>query len=126
MNTVNNTQTTIADFLVSIKYARSPKTYETYKQAMKLFTEIVGENPPLTAETYAQFLKSLKDYSPSTQATYKTAAFGLYAYYAENGGNINIFALKSATKRYLKKKGQRLPRFDREAIEKTINYAKDL
>lgn len=125
MNNKQDKKTTIAGFLDSVKYSRSPKTYETYKQAMKLFIETIGDDAPLTAVTYAEFLRSLKDYSPSTQATYKTALFGLYSYYAENGGDVNLLALKSAARRFIKKKGQRLPQFDREAIEITLDYAKD-
>jgi integrase len=93
---------------------------------MKHFVRIVGEDAPLTAEACADFLRGLKDHSPSTQATYKTAVFGLYSYFAESGGNVNLLALKSAGRRYVKKKGQRLPQFDREAIEKTLYYAQRL
>lgn len=123
---VNTVQEIIQGFLNSIRYSRSPKTYETYKQAMKIFTRNVGEDAPLTSETYAEFLASLRDYSPSTQATYKTALLGLYAYFAEQGGDVNLLALKSAARRYVKKKGQRLPQFDREGIEKTLSYTKSL
>ncbi len=116
----------IAGFLESVKYARSAKTYDTYNQAMKTFISVTNDNAPLTTETYIDFLKSLRDYSPSTQATYKTAVLGLYSYFGENGGVVNLFALRSATKRYIKKKGQRLPEFDRDAIEKLVSYAKQL
>lgn len=126
MNKIMDTKTAISGYLDSVKYARSPKTFVTYQQAMKLFVIIVGKDAPLTPETYANFLRGLKELSPSTQATYKTAAMGLYTYYAENGGEVNLLALRAAAKRYTKKKGQRLPQFDRMAIEKTINYAKDL
>ena len=128
MNNITEQKTAviIAGFLESIKYARSPKTYETYNQAMKTFVSMVGEDAPLTTETYIDFLKSLRDYSPSTQATYKTAMLGLYSYFAENGGLVNLFALKSATKRFIKKKGQRLPEFDKESIEKLISYTQRL
>ena len=126
MNNKLTTKITVQGFLDSIRYSRSPKTYETYRQAMKIFAHNVGEDAPLTSDTYAEFLKSLRDYSPSTQATYKTALLGLYSYYAENGGDVNLLALKSAARRYVKKKGQRLPQFDREGIEATLSYAKRL
>jgi integrase len=124
--TQNSNQSIIDGYLLSVRYARSPRTFTTYQQAMKHFTAIVGPEAPLTAETYAEFLRGLSDLSPATQATYKTAAFGLYTYYAENGGDVNLLALRAAARRYVKKKGQRLPQFDREAIEQTINYAKSL
>lgn len=126
MNNIPDTKTAIQGFLTSVRYARSPKTYDTYRQAMKMFAHNVGEDAPLTSETYAAFLQSLRDYSPSTQATYKTALLGLYSYYAENGGNVNLLALKSAARRYVKKKGQRLPQFDRDGIEATLSYTKDM
>lgn len=121
-----NTESAIAGFLDSVKFSRSHKTYITYKQAMKTFTANLGSDAPLTSETYAEFLRSLRDYSPSTQAIYKTALHGLYAYYAENGGNVNLLALQSAARRFVKKKGQRLPQFDREAIERVILFASQL
>ncbi len=126
MNKNTDTKTIISGYLEAVKYARSTKTFTTYQQALKLFVEIVGEDAPLTSETYTNFLRGLKEFSPSTQATYKTALLGLYTYYAENGGEVNILALRAAAKRYIKKKGQRLPQFDRDAIETTINYAKGL
>ncbi len=120
------TQDIVQGFLESIRYSRSPKTHETYRQAMIIFARNVDKDAPLTSETYAKFLASLRDYSPSTQATYKTALLGLYAYFAEQGGDVNLLALKSAARRYVKKKGQRLPQFDREGIEKTLSYSKSL
>lgn len=126
MNKIQSTESVIAGFLDAIKYSRSPKTYETYRQALKQFLEVVGADAELTSETYVQFLQSLKEYSPSTQATYKTALLGLYGYYAEAGGPVSVLALKSSARRFLKKKGQRLPQFDRDAIEDIIAYAKTL
>ncbi len=121
-----NTESVIAGFLDSVKFSRSHKTFITYKQAMKTFSKNIGADAPLTSENYAEFLRSLRDYSPSTQAIYKTALHGLYAYYAENGGDVNLLALQSASRRFVKKKGQRLPQFDRDAIEKVIQYATSL
>lgn len=121
-----NTESAISGFLDSVKFSRSHKTYITYKQAMKTFVANVGGDAPLTSETYAEFLRSLRDYSPSTQAIYKTALHGLYAYYAENGGEVNLLALQSAARRFVRKKGQRLPQFDRDAIERVIQYVSGL
>lgn len=119
-------KTTVMGFLETVRNSRSPKTCITYKQAMKIFVDTIGEDAPLSSETYARFLQLLRHYSPSSQATYGSALLGLYTYYAENGGEVNLLALKSAARRYIKKKGQRLPQFDREAIEKVLIYAKDL
>jgi integrase/recombinase XerC len=126
MNNLLDTKSIINGFLNAVKYGRSPKTFTTYQQAMKHFVAIVGEHAALSSDTYVEFLRGLKDMSPATQATYKTAALGLYTYYAENGGEVNLLALRAASKRYIKKKGQRLPQFDREAIDQVINYAKSL
>ncbi len=119
-------KTAIAGFLDSIRYSRSPKTYTTYRQALRAFTALLGEDPLLTADAYAEFLRAMRDYSPSTQAIYKTALYGLYAYYAESGGDVNVLALRSAAKRFVKKKGRRLPQFDRSAIESVIQYTAGL
>ena len=121
-----DTLAVINGFLQSVRYARSPRTYSTYQQAMKHFVAIVGPDAPLNTDSYAEYLRGLSDLSPATQATYKTAAQGLYTYYAENGGDVNLLALRAAARRYVKKKGQRLPQFDRAAIDKVINYAQSL
>ncbi len=120
------TEQVVQGFLDSVRFSRSHKTYVTYRQAMKTFESNIGAAAPLTADTYAKFLQSLRDYSPSTQAIYKTAMHGLYAYYAEIGGDVNLLALQSAARRFVKKKGQRLPRFDRDAIERIIEFSAEL
>jgi len=126
MNNIQDTPAAISGFLESVRYSRSPKTHATYKQAMKLFVETVGEAAALSSDTYAAFLRSLRDYAPSSQATYKTALLGLYTYYAEQGGEVNLLALISAGRRYIRKQGKRLPQFDRSGLETTINYAQGL
>ncbi len=120
------TKTAIDGFLQSVKFSRSHKTYVTYSQALKTFQANMGADALLTTETYAGFLQSLRDYSPSTQAIYKTAVHGLYAYYAENGGSVNLLALQSAARRFVKKKGRRLPQFDRDGIERVLKFSAGL
>lgn len=123
---MQDTKTIVLGFLDTVHNSLSLKTYITYKQAMKIFIETFGEDVPLSSETYVRFLQCLRHYSPSSQATYQSALLGLYTYYAQNGGDVSLLAIKSAARRFLKKKGQHLPQFDRDAIERTINYAQML
>ena len=63
--------------------------------------------------------------NPSTQALYCSAIIGLYIY-ASQHLDVNIAALVQARKRYGRRRGQRFPVFDKEAIEKVITYCENL
>lgn len=116
----------IADYLKVIQSTRSPKTLITYSQALKCFVEIVGDDSPITVETFIRFLRKTSDMNPSTQATYRMAVMGLYLFHASSHPEINFSALKQATRQFAQRKGVRLPKFDREAIEQLISYCENL
>jgi uncharacterized protein YaaR (DUF327 family) len=68
---MTNLLSKIEEFLETLN--REPKTIRTYRNALKQFVSIVGDNAKLTVETYVEFLKELKKLSPSTQRVYTTA-----------------------------------------------------
>jgi len=111
----------IEDYLQVVKETRKPKTYSTYRQALRTFVSIVGD-AEVTTDTYIKFLKKTKDLSPSTQAVYRVAVMGLYVFYASNHPGTNLAALIQANRRYASRQGVRLPNFNRDAIEKIIDY----
>lgn len=115
-----NSDRLIAKYLDVVAKTRSPKTHRTYKLALQTFSTII-EDAPLTAETFTNFLLGTSAMNPSTQALYCSAVIGLYIY-ASQYMEVNLAALVEAKRRYARRKGKRLPVFDKEAIEKIIAY----
>ena len=113
-------KTEISRFLDTLD--RSPKTIFAYRNALKQFIKIVGEDAELNIETYIEFLKSLKQKSPSTQRVYRTAVLKFYAF-CQAG---NLTELQEATEHYTRKPGKRIVNFNREALEKVIAYCDSL
>ena len=101
---------------------RSPKTVFAYRNGLSQFMKIVGKDAPLDTETYITFLISLKQKSPSTQRVYRTAVLKFYAFC--KAGNWN--ELQEATQHYTRKPGRRIVNFNREAVEKVIDYCQSL
>lgn len=116
----------ISEFLQVVRDTRSPKTHATYRHALRVFVEVVGTNAPLTRDTYIKFLRQTSNINPSTQATYRAAVMGLFMFCADQHPEINLAAFKQATRQYAQRRGQRLPNFDREAIEKVIAYCQTI
>jgi integrase len=70
---------------------------------------------------------SLKDFAPTTERLYLTAASGLYEYIAaENLADINLPRVKLLIQQRARRPGQRLPQFPREAIEKVLEYVNNI
>jgi integrase/recombinase XerC len=115
----------ITEYLDNLSKTRSAKTHKTYAQALKAFTQIVGE-APLDTPTYIKFLKRIANMNPSTQALYRSAVMGLYLFASTNGVEVNAAALTQAKRQYSKRLGRRLPNFDREAVEQVISYCQTL
>jgi integrase/recombinase XerC len=113
---------TITQYLQVIQGSKMPKTHVTYTQVMRAFVNCVGDDAPLTVETYIKFLRAIKDMNPSTKALYSSAVIGLYTFYGSFHPEINITALRQANKQYLQRPGIRLPNFDNNAIEIIIGY----
>jgi len=101
---------------------RSPKTVFAYRNGLSQFVKTVGEDAPLNTETYIKFLISLKQKSPSTQRVYRTAVLKFYAFCKAG----NWTELQEATEHYTRKPGRRIVNFNREAVEKVIEYCETL
>lgn len=114
----------ISDYLEVISKTKSKKTHETYQLALDTFARVV-KDAPLTTETFAKFLLETSQMNPSTQALYTSAVLGLYIY-ASQFIEVNLAALQQAKRLYARRRGKRLPTFDKEAIEKVIAYCENM
>ena len=101
---------------------RSPKTIFAYRNGLAQFVKAVGEDAELNTETYAKFLISLKNKSASTQRVYITAVLKFYAF--SKAGN--WVELKEVTEQYRRRSGKRIVRFNRDAVEKVIEFCSSL
>src|SRR5688500_31010 len=113
-------KTQINDFLDTLD--RSPKTIFAYRNALEQFIKAVGEDAEMNIESYTAFLKAIKSKSPSTKGIYTTAVRQLYAFC--KAGNSD--ELKEATKHYTRNQGKRIVNFNREAVEKVIEFCSSL
>lgn len=112
----------ISDYLDFVYQSRSQKTAATYKGALQSFSDVVGDDAPLTKETYIKFLRATSDMNPSTQALCRSAIKGLYFFQADSVGGIDTSFFHMSDKRYALKPSKRLILFNREGIEKIIAY----
>jgi integrase/recombinase XerC len=120
-------------YLDSVTLSRSENTARTYHNAMDFFRSVLIENDlepdqtpigKLTEDAIVWLATALKDYAPTSERLYLTAASGLYEYIAaERLADINLPRVKLLIQQRARKPGQRLPQFPREAIEKVLEYA---
>ncbi|MCC7118039.1 MAG: tyrosine-type recombinase/integrase [Anaerolineales bacterium] len=96
----------------------SKNTIDTYRYALRRFVEIVGEGAPLNTETFETFLAEIKDYAPSTKQIWRSALLGLYTFVRSN----DLAEIQGIIRHYTRRQGKRIVNFDREAVEKVIEY----
>lgn len=99
----------------------SNNTIATYRYALDRFVSVVGKDAPLTAETFQEFLAAIKDYSPSTKQIWRSAVVGLYTFHRSDD-----LAEIQRLVRFSRKQGKRMVNFDRDAVEKVIEYCSQL
>jgi site-specific recombinase XerD len=113
-------ETKIKSFLETLD--RSPRTIFAYRNALKQFVAVVGEDAELNLATYTKFLTAIKSKSPATKRVYTTAVRKFYAFHKA----WNLDELKEATEHYTRMQGKRIVNFNREAVEKVIAYCASL
>jgi integrase/recombinase XerC len=101
---------------------RSPRTIFAYRNALRQFVAVIGEDAELNLATYTAFLTSIKSKSPSTKRVYTTAVRKFYAFHKA----WNADELKDVTKHSTRSQGKRIVNFNREAVEKVIAYCEAL
>jgi len=100
----------------------SKNTIDTYRYALRRFVEIVGDDAPLNTETFEIFLAAIKDYAPSTKQIWRSAVLGLYTFCRSN----DLAEIQGIIRHYTRRQGKRIVNFDREAVEKVIEYCSRL
>ena len=103
------------------KRSRSRKTYITYTGCLETFRRIVGDMQ-LTKEAYIKFLENSTHMKPATQALHRSAIKGLYGYWSDKLPGVDISFFEQANQRYALKLDNAPIMFNREGIEKTIQY----
>lgn len=129
----------IADYLETVRLARSENTVRTYNNALNFFVQVLEvrnispEETPITElseDTLAWTIAALKVYAPTTERLYISAVNNFYEYVAaEKLAEINLPRLKLLIRQRARRPGKRLPQFPREDIEKVLKstetYTKD-
>lgn len=124
---------TIDDYIDHIFLSRSEMTAKTYKNALKSFSRVLEINSidpkttpinQLTEDAVIWLATMLKDLSPATERLYLTAATLFFEYIAANKlSEINLPRLGLLIRQRARRPGQRLPQFQRDAIEKIVDYS---
>ncbi|MBE9473782.1 MAG: tyrosine-type recombinase/integrase [Chloroflexi bacterium] len=123
-------------YLESVTLSRSENTARTYQNALNTFTQALFDanlDPrktnidKLTEDAVTWFATYLKNYSPSTERLYLTAANGFYEFLAaERLIEPNLPRVRMLIRQRARRVGQRLPQFPRNHIEKTLDCAINL
>jgi len=123
-------------YLESVTLSRSENTARTYQNALNSFTQALLDanlDPrktsidELTEDAVTWFASYLKNYSPTTERLYLTAANGFYVFLAaERLIEPNLPRVRMLIRQRARRVGQRLPQFPRIHIEITIEYANNL
>jgi site-specific recombinase XerD len=128
--------TSIQDFLETIRMARSENTFRTYQNGMNAFKATIQHQnldieiasvTQITEKLFAIHITSLKNYAPATERLYLTTLNGYYEYLvAENLVSLNLQTIKSLIRKRARKTSLRLPQFPKSAIETIIEYISTL
>ena len=124
------------DYLKSVLLARCANTSKTYSNGIRAYMNSLKNNlidventnvQDLDEETIIPFLNDIKIYSPATERLYITAVSGFFDFLASEGhNNVNLSRLKLLIKQRVRRPGQRLPQFPKDAIEDVLRYAESL
>ena len=129
-------QQAIAQYLDSVKLARSENTALTYRKALSAFAETLKDEGVVPSESklsdlnedaVAWFAAAMKDLSPATERLRLVAVAGFYEFLAaENLSEPNLPRVRLLIRQRGRRPGPRLPQFPRDSIDQMIEYAKAL
>jgi len=129
-------QQAIAQYLDSVRLARSENTALTYRKALSAFAETLKDEGVVPSESklsdlnedaVAWFAAAMKDLSPATERLRLVAVAGFYEFLAaENLSEPNLPRVRLLIRQRGRRPGPRLPQFPRDSIEQMIEYAKAL
>ncbi|PKO18432.1 MAG: hypothetical protein CVU39_03055 [Chloroflexi bacterium HGW-Chloroflexi-10] len=128
--------TSIQDFLETIRMARSENTFRTYQNGLNAFKATIQQQDldietnsvtQISEKLFAMHIANLKNYAPATERLYLTALSGYYEYLvAENLVTLNLQTIKSLIRKRARRTGLRLPQFPKSAIETIIEHISTL
>ena len=123
---------TISAYLDSVQLARRPNTARTYRNALKIFHEVLKEHwidpettptEKLTEDAIVWLATYLKNFSTTTERLYLAAAKGFYKFVdSERLADINLSRLSNLILQRARRPGIRLPQFPSEDIERVLNF----
>jgi integrase/recombinase XerC len=126
----------VAQYVDSVRLARSPNTALAYAKAMTSFQAVLMEKSldpnhspvaSISEDAMAWFAVALKDYAPATEQLYLTATSGFFKYLAaEKLAEVNLPRLDLIRLQRARRPGQRLPQFPRDEIERVLEYVSNL
>lgn len=126
-------QQAFAQYLDSVKLARSENTALTYRKSLAAFAEALkdqGLDPTenslamLSEDAIAWFATAMKGLSPATERLRLTAVAGFFEFLAaEKLAEPNLPRVRLLIRQRGRRPGPRLPQFPRDAIEQMIEYA---
>jgi len=129
-------QQVIYDYIDTVAQSRSEKTSQTYQNGLSVFSTVLEANgidptktgiDQLTEDSIIWMAAALKDYAPTTERLYLTAATNFFEYLvADNILEINLPRVRMLVRQRARKPGVRLPQFPAHDIEKVLEFAENL
>lgn len=123
-------------YLDMVKLARSKQTMLTYRNALRIFQEVLSNkkiNPAtapienLTEDLISPLAAHLKTYSPATEQVYLQAVKGFYEYVdSEHMAAINQSRVRVLIRQRSRRPGFRFPQFPMDEIEKLLQQIEDV
>jgi site-specific recombinase XerD len=120
----------INSYLSMIKLSRSKQTMLTYRNALRVFQEVliakirIAENASienLTEDFISVIAEHLKNYSPATEQVYMQAIKGFYEYVdSERLAEINLSRVRVLIRQRSRRPGFRFPQFPMDDIERLL------
>lgn len=133
-------QMTISDvmknYLDMVKLARSKQTMLTYRNALKVFSDVLKEKwlepestpiEKLTEDLISPLAGYLKVYAPTTEQVYLQAVKGFYEYVdSEHLADINQSRVRVLIRQRSRRPGFRFPQFPMDDIVRLLNQVEDI
>jgi len=127
---------TINSYLDMVKLARSRQTMLTYRNALRVFRDVLIEKwldpdstpiEKLTEDLISPLAGYLKTYSPATEQVYLQAVKGFYEYVdSEHLADINQSRVHVLIRQRSRRPGFRFPQFPMDDIERLLAQVQDV
>lgn len=118
------------NYLDMVKLARSKQTMLTYKNALRVFSEVLREKwldpdstpiEKLTEDVISPLAGYLKTYSPATEQVYLQAVKGFFEYVdSEHLADVNQSRVRVLIRQRSRRPGFRFPQFPMDDIERLL------